>query len=359
MLLPPIEEINHAPNSIGQSAEKVSSFFDRSGPPAVQERATIDEYGTTTSSSKMPPLNVGAVSATSTTEEVVPNVEGLDEAIAALDSDGDGFISPAELHVLLLPKAPDLTLEQAANLYATLLTKIDQNGDGQISIPEIKEYWSQKGVDPRSGDVKSQLASVMLSDVRSKISDLFKELSDRVTESPSNSQPPDVEAGVASVAAPAAEAPTVAATPSAQPEAVSVVVESPPKIPAATAGAHQPGDAKTSSPPPGAEPSSPAPPTAPVASTQAPPSQPSQPSQPAPAAASAAKPAQASAPTVATKKKRASSVDAWKELDAMPREKTPFAQKCCFITFFGGCALGLVGGVVVGSIFYFGSNPPL
>ena len=149
----------------------------------------------------------------------------------------------------------------------------------------------------------------MLSDVRSKISDLFKELSDRVTESPSNSQPPDVEAGVASVAAPAAEAPTVAATPSAQPEAVSVVVESPPKIPAATAGtstrrcediltstgrgtvltcaANRAGRLNSSAA------------LAALATLAA-----------CTGGGVGRQPAQASAPTVATKKKRASSVDA-------------------------------------------------
>ena len=309
----------------------------------------------------LPSLNVEE--AARVDEDPVPNVQGLDEAMAALDADGDGFLDAEELHKLLLPKAPTMTIEQAEELYKNLLSHIDANGDGQISISEIKDYWKSKGGDVRSGSVQSQLAGAVLTDMRSKISDLFKELSDRVT-TPAASPVGDVEQAETAASAPAEQAAAAvqateeaaAAVPAA--EAVEVVVESPPKSP-------QPQEPITAPPPetPAAKQETPAaPPVEPARSASPPATQPpaseaaTQPVQGAPKAGALA----SAAPTLPPpKKKRPNSVDSWKELENMPQEQTPFAKKCLFITFFGGCAAALVGGVVVGSIFYFGSNPPL
>lgn len=310
----------------------------------------------------LPSLNVEA--AARVDEDPVPNVQGLDEAMAALDADGDGFLDAEELHKLLLPNAPTMTIEQAEELYKNLLSHIDANGDGQISISEIKDYWKSKGGDVRSGSVQSQLAGAVLTDMRSKISDLFKELSDRVT-TPAASPVGDVEKAETAASAPAEEAAAavpaaeaVAAVPAA--EAVEVVVESPPK-------SLQPQEPITAPPPetPAAKQETPAaPPVEPARSASPPATQPPATQPPASEAATQGAPKAgalaSAAPTLPPpKKKRPNSVDSWKELENMPQEQTPFAKKCLFITFFGGCAAALVGGVVVGSIFYFGSNPPL
>ena len=314
----------------------------------------------------LPSLNVEA--AARVDEDPVPNVQGLDEAMAALDADGDGFLDAEELHKLLLPNAPTMTIEQAEELYKNLLSHIDANGDGQISISEIKDYWKSKGGDVRSSSVQSQLAGAVLTDMRSKISDLFKELSDRVT-TPAASPVGDVEKAETAASAPAEQAAAAvpateeaaAAVPAA--EAVEVVVESPPKSP-------QPQEPITAPPPetPAAKQETrAAPPVEPARSASPPATQP--PATQPPASEAATQPVRgapkagalaSAAPTLPPpKKKRPNSVDSWKELENMPQEQTPFAKKCLFITFFGGCAAALVGGVVVGSIFYFGSNPPL
>ena len=245
-------------------------------------------------------------------EAEVPAVDGLDEAIATLDADGDGMISAVELHTLLLPKLPALTIEKAKDIHADLLKNIDKNGDGQISVDEIKAYWASKGASATSAeDVTAQLRNAVLQDVQSKITTLFVD-SDRAIRSllPAPAPASNATAATQSSAKPATKPAAAASAVSKASAPIEIVVETQPAGAASTA--------------------------------KAPPKQES---------VAPAKPA-AEPPSTTKVARRPSSVSQWGELMDEPGEEAPAGTKALFVCFFGGCSLLLVAGVAVGYYFY-------
>ena len=82
------------------------------------------------------------------TETVTANAEKrqLDRAFKSLDKDHDGFLTPEELHAVLLPKVPGLALKTVSDYFDQMLkTGVDTNADGKVSTKEISDWWSKKG----------------------------------------------------------------------------------------------------------------------------------------------------------------------------------------------------------------------